>query len=150
MVCWRERCFLVCLFVNMVAPSVYSQMIDAEDLAFRSSGDGSGNDWVLDENGYVGTYFTLANAGPATLTVDALGATNDSVMPHMNIVVADTKASFDVGTGFSEYEHTFELPAGTYFVRTEFNNDLPTANRQLTVRSLDIQGATSVSNTSST
>ncbi len=45
--------------------------------------------------------------------------------PHMNIVVADTKAGFDVAAGFNNYEHTFDLPAGTFFVRTEFNNDVP-------------------------
>ena len=65
----------------------------------------------------------------------------------MNIVVADTKAGFDVAAGFNNYQHTFDLPAGTYFVRTEFNNDVPSANRQLTVGSLNVSGATSVSNT---
>ena len=68
----------------------------------------------------------------------------------MNIVVADTKAGFDVAAGFNNYEHTFDLPAGTFFVRTEFNNDVPTAGRQLTIGNLSISGASSVSNTSST
>jgi GH35 family endo-1,4-beta-xylanase len=67
----------------------------------------------------------------------------------MNFVIADTKAGFDVGSGFSNYQHTFDLPAGTYFVRTEFANDVPNANRQLSIGSLNISGATSVSNTSS-
>ena len=60
----------------------------------------------------------------------------------MNIVIADTTAGFDVTSGFNSYSHTFSLPAGTYFVRTEFNNDVPTANRQLTVRNLSVSGAT--------
>jgi GH35 family endo-1,4-beta-xylanase len=68
----------------------------------------------------------------------------------MNLVVADTKAGFDVSGGFANYGHTFELPAGTFFVRTEFSNDVPTANRQLTIRSLNITGATTISNSTST
>src|SRR5262249_48590556 len=36
-----------------------------------------------------------------------------------------------------------------YFVRTEFTNDTPAANRQLTIASLGITGAVSVSNTTS-
>lgn len=147
---WTQRCFLVCLFAQLIAPQAFGQPIDGEDLSFRSSGDDSGNDWVLDENGYVGTFFTLDAPGEVTLTVNATGSTSDAVVPHMNIVVADTQAGFDVGGGFADYLHSFDLPAGTYFVRTEFANDVPTANRQLTIRSLDIQGATSVSNTGST
>jgi len=126
-----------------VAPTAMSQPITGAALSHRSSGAG-GSDWTLSENGYVGTYFTLDNEGPVTLTVEASGSTNDAVSPHMNIVVADTQASFNVSSGFTNYEHTFDLPAGTYFVRTEFNNDAPTAERQLTIRDLSISGATTV------
>ena len=31
----------------------------------------------------------------------------------MNLVVADSKVGFDVAAGFNNYEHTFDLPAGT-------------------------------------
>jgi GH35 family endo-1,4-beta-xylanase len=85
-----------------------------------------------------------------TLTASASGSTNDAVSPHMNLVVADTVAEFGVAAGFNIYQHSFDLPAGTYFVRTEFNNDVPTANRQLTVGNLTISGATTVSNTTNT
>ena len=47
----------------------------------------------------------------------------------MNIVLADTKAGFDVTSGTNPYEHTFNLPAGTYFLRTEFNNDMDSSRR---------------------
>jgi GH35 family endo-1,4-beta-xylanase len=123
-----------------------SETIDGGLLSHRSSGSGR-NDWILSENGYLGTYFTLDTPGSVTLAASASGSTNDAVLPHMNIVVADTKVGFDVATEFTSYEHTLDLPAGTYFVRTEFNNDVPSANRQLTVGSLTISGATSVSNT---
>lgn len=134
------------LLIAMPAIAPAQITLTGSSLSHRSSGSGSGN-WTLSDNGYVGTYFTLAAKGDVTLTVNASGTTNDSVLPHMNIVVADTKTGFDVASGFTNYEQTLNLPAGTYFVRTEFNNDIPTANRQLTVGSLKIAGATSVSNT---
>jgi GH35 family endo-1,4-beta-xylanase len=142
-------CWLLWLALFAIDSSAVSQPIAGGDLSYRSSGSG-GSDWTLSENGYVGTYFTLAAPGTVTLTVEASGSTNDTVSPHMNLVVADTKAGFDVTGGFTNYGRTFELPAGTYFVRTEFNNDVPTANRQLTVRSLTISGATTVSNSTNT
>jgi GH35 family endo-1,4-beta-xylanase len=122
--------------------------ISGSSLSHRSSGSGSGN-WTLSENGYVGTYVTLAEPGPVTFDVSASGATSDATLPRMNLVVADAQVGFNVPAGFNSYEHTFHLPAGTYFVRTEFNNDVPTANRQLTVSNLAITGAT-VANTANT
>jgi GH35 family endo-1,4-beta-xylanase len=108
----------------------------------KSIGFNEGTDWVLNENGYLGTYITLDAPGQVTLSATATGNTTDAVQPRMNFVIADTKAGFDVANGFGTYQHTFDLPAGTYFVRTEFNNDVPNADRRLTVRSLDIAGAT--------
>src|SRR3954462_9739183 len=139
---------LCCIAFLAVATPAVPQTITGSSLAFRSSGSGSGN-WTLSENGYLGTYFSLAAPGSVTFAVNASGSTNDSLLPHMNIAVADTKAGFDVAAGFNNYQHTFDLPAGTYFVRTEFNNDVPTANRQLTIANLTVSGAT-VSNTTST
>jgi GH35 family endo-1,4-beta-xylanase len=145
MVRLRSICCLCCVTLLALTSPVVSQTFTGGSLSHRSSGSGSGN-WTLSENGYVGTYFSLAAPGTVTLAVNASGATNDAHLPHMNLVVADTKVGFDVASGFTNYQHTFDLPAGTYFVRTEFNNDVPTANRQLTVASLDVSGAT-VSNT---
>lgn len=138
------------LLVASLSADALSQVITGSDLSHRSTGSGVASNWLLNENGYVGTYFSLTDPGPVTLKVEAAGSTNDSMFPHMNIVIADTKAGFEVGGGFNFYEHTFDLPAGTYFVRTEFNNDIPAANRQLAIRSLEIEGASSISNTSST
>lgn len=136
------------ILLALAGPAVSQTTINGSNLSFRSSGAGAGN-WTLSENGYVGTYFSLAEPGLVTLTVNAAGSTNDGVLPRMNLVVADTKAMFGVDSATSNYQHTFNLPAGTYFVRTEFHNDVPTANRQLTVNSLTVSGAT-VSNTLST
>src|SRR3954454_7019550 len=144
----RWFCWLCCTAFFAASTPAVAQTITGSSLAFRSSGSGSGN-WTLSENGYLGTYFSLAAPGSVTLGVNASGSTTDATLPHMNIVVADTKTGFDVTSGFTNYQHAFDLPAGTYFVRTEFNNDVPSANRQLTVANLSISGATSVSNTTS-
>jgi GH35 family endo-1,4-beta-xylanase len=76
-----------------------------------------------------------------TLNVIASGSTDDSTAPRMNVVVNDSVAGWDVATGFGVYSTTLNLPAGTHFVRVEFNNDAPNANRALTVRSLEALGA---------
>jgi GH35 family endo-1,4-beta-xylanase len=146
---WKQRNLLACLLTLTIPYATYSQTFSGGSLLHRSSGSG-GSSWTLSENGYVGTYFSLAAPGPVTLSVNASGITNDAILPRMNLVVADSQAGFDIASGFNNYQHTFDLPAGTYFVRTEFNNDVPTASRQLTVGNLTISGATSVSNTSST
>jgi hypothetical protein len=46
-----------------VASPVAAQTIAGSSLSHRSSGSGSGN-WTLSENGYVGTYFSLAAPAP--------------------------------------------------------------------------------------
>jgi GH35 family endo-1,4-beta-xylanase len=145
---WIQNGLVVGMLVIAGAPAAFGQSISGSTLSHRSSGSGSGS-WTLSQNGYVGTYFSLAAPGSVTLTLNASGSTTDGVPPRMNFVVADSKAGFDVATGFNDYQHTFDLPAGTYFVRGEFANDTPTANRQLTVANLSVLGAT-VSNTAST
>ncbi len=144
----RPQFFLAWITTLALASYASSQTITGSNLSSHSSGGGTGN-WTLNEDGYVGTYFSLAAPGSVTLTANASGTTTDGVQPHMNIVVADTKAGFDVGSSSTDYSHTFNLPAGTYFVRTEFNNDVSTADRQLTIGSLTVSGAT-VSNTTTT
>jgi GH35 family endo-1,4-beta-xylanase len=140
--------FLVsaCVALQLLAPVALAQTISGSSLSHRSSGSGTSN-VTLSENGYVGTYFKLDAPGSVTLGVNASGSTRDPVLPRMNIVVADSKAGFDVTGGFNNYQQTFDLPAGTYLVRTEFANDIAWENRQLTISNLTISGASSVSNT---
>jgi GH35 family endo-1,4-beta-xylanase len=150
----RRRFILVwsvsCLgLLELVSPAL-SQTITGTGMAFRSSGAASGSDWMLSENGYVGTYIKLDAPGDVTVTAQASGQAGGGVDPNMNIVIADTKAGFDVASGFNSYSHTFSLPAGTYFVRTEFNNDVPTSDRRLTVRDLTFSGATVENTTTQT
>jgi GH35 family endo-1,4-beta-xylanase len=127
------------LAATALAPCAHA--ISGASLALKSTGSGA-SDWTLQRNGYVGTYIHLAAPGSVTVNVNAAGASSGGVDPRMNIVIADAKASFDVASGFNNYAHTFDLPAGSYLVRTEFNNDLEQSARALTIRDLSVTGAT--------
>jgi GH35 family endo-1,4-beta-xylanase len=136
------RIVFCAIALSSVAIATAQTTTNGSSLSLRSGGTTSGSDVTLSDNGYVGTYITLSNPGPVTLTVDASG-TADAGAPHMNIVVADSSTGFDVAPGFSNYSTTVNLSAGTYFVRTEYTNDSPTTpNRQLQVRNLQVSGAT--------
>ena len=145
----RFRGMFTCLPVFWLAQiAVCQTTINGNSLAMRSSGASPGSGaWTLADNGYVGTYITLPTAGNATVAVQASGAASGGVNPRMGIVIADSAASFDVAAGMNTYQHTFPLPAGTHFLRTEFNNDIENSSRQLTVRNVTVTGA-AVSNTS--
>src|SRR5690349_11901188 len=93
-----------------------AQTINGNALALRSSGAASGSNWALSNNGFVGTYVTLASSGDVTITVQASGQAAAGLPPRMNISIADLSAAFDVSAGVNSYQHTFSLPAGTHFV----------------------------------
>lgn len=138
-----------CAFVSFASALIQAQTtVNGSSFALRSSGGQSGSDWILSSNGYVGTYLTLDAPGSVTLNVQASGTTDDGVWPHLNVVVNDAIAGWDVASGFNQYSTTLNLPAGAHFIRIEFNNDVPTANRTLTVRQLEVIGA-AVSNLNS-
>ena len=137
------------LLAALAAKSAWA--INGADLAFQSFGavGATPTDWDLTENGYVGTYVTLAAPGDVTIAVNASGQAAGGADSRMNLVIGDQSAPFDVTAGFSNYMHTFALPAGTHFVRTEYTNDfvsnaIPAANRKLTVRALNVAGAAEV------
>src|SRR5262245_31096582 len=92
----EQRFWQAWVWIFISAQLAAAQTFLGSTLSHRSSGSGVGN-WTLSENGYVGTYFTLDSPGPVTITARASGTTNDAVLPHMNLVVADTKVGFDVG-----------------------------------------------------
>ena len=134
------RIFSVVLFAGAIAQA--QTTISGASLALRSSGGPSGDDWVLSGNGYVGTYITLDAPGAVTLNVIASGSTDDATAPRVNVAVGDFINGWDVAGGFNNYSTRLNLPAGAHFIRIEFNNDAPTANRTLTVRNLEVIGAT--------
>ncbi|HUO08394.1 MAG TPA: endo-1,4-beta-xylanase [Phycisphaerae bacterium] len=110
-------------------------------MAFQSSGTGSGTDWTLSSDGYVGTYVTLANPGQVTFTVQASGSAGSGAAPQMDISVDDTTTKYTVTPGFNSYSATVNLPAGTTFVRTDFANAVTGSNQSLTIRNLNVSGA---------
>jgi hypothetical protein len=60
------RFFLICFALLCLTPIAATQTFTGSSLSTRSSGSGSGSgNWTLSENGYVGTYFTLAQPSPA-------------------------------------------------------------------------------------
>jgi GH35 family endo-1,4-beta-xylanase len=119
------------------------------NLLALNSGSTSGSSAQLDDNGFAGTYITMAAAGAVTVSVNAEGTPFGGVDPHMNVIVNDSTMGWEVGSTAANYDFTLDLPAGTHFIRTEFNNDRATG-RSLTINSLDVSGATiSNSNTNS-
>src|SRR4051794_22974750 len=73
--------------------------INGKDLALRSSGSISGNtNWAFTNDGYLGTYVTLAAPGDVTISVNASGTAASGVAPRMNIAIDDSKAGFDVAS----------------------------------------------------
>lgn len=112
-------------------------------MALRSSGAAAGEDWRLDSNGYLGTYVTLQSPGVVQFNISASGVADGGIAPRMSLAVADAKTSFDVGAGLGDYTKSVALPAGTHFVRVQYDNDSASAaGRALTVRSLGVTGAT--------
>src|SRR3954465_450292 len=134
---------LVEVFCLMLAARLSAQttQLNGSSLLYRSTGSASSKAWILDRDGYVGTYITLAAPGNVTVSVRAQGTASGGVNPNMNVVLADSQASFNVTSGFPDYSHSYSLPAGTFFLRTEFNNDLALTPRQLDIDSISITGA---------
>ena len=145
----RFNGFVACLMTAWFVPAAVSQTtINGNGPAMRSSGAGAGGGaWTLHDNGYVGTYITLPTAGDVTVAVQASGTASGGIAPRMSFIIADSMASFDVIAATNTYQQAFSLPAGTHFLRTEFNNDFENSSRQLTVQSVTVTGA-SISNAS--
>jgi hypothetical protein len=86
--------------------------ISGASLALRSNGASQGGSWVLNDDGYVGTYVTLAAPGDVTIAVQASGTSFGGVAPHMNIAVADSVAGFDVAAGQRPISIPLRSPRG--------------------------------------
>jgi GH35 family endo-1,4-beta-xylanase len=136
------------LALGMVVSTANAAVLNGNAFTLRSTGSASGSAWTLDRDGYLGTYITLAAPGDVTIGVSASGTASGGIDPNMNVVIGDMKAGFDVKPGTGNYSHTYSLPAGTFFVRTEFNNDVSASSRALKVNSMTVTGAT-LSNTNS-
>jgi GH35 family endo-1,4-beta-xylanase len=123
-------------------PAVRSMDVrPGRNLALRSSGTEDGEAWVLDENGYVGAFLEAPTAGPVRVTVNATGHADQNVLPRMNVAVGALSWPFEVADEARDHTCTMDLAAGTHFVRIEFVNDTPEANRQLEINSVGVEGA---------
>jgi GH35 family endo-1,4-beta-xylanase len=103
-------------------------------MVFKSLGTASTS---LSQTGYIGTYLTVPSGG-ATVNFD-VNATGTASASHMNVVVADSKFGFSVGSS-SATDYTTQdvsLPAGTYFVRVERDYDNG-ANQPFSVNNLSV------------
>ena len=117
------------LTMFMAITTAHADRIRGKDLAVRSTGSASGDAWKLDRTGYVGTYVRLDAPGKVTVKVDASAAAG----AKMNVVIADESVE--------AVSHTFDLPAGTWFVRVELRGATAKSNRSVTIRGIDIDGA---------
>jgi endo-1,4-beta-xylanase len=125
--------------------------VNGSSLVLRSSGAVSGSTgWTLSTDGYLGTYVQLSQPGPISFTAAASGASSGGVAPEMTFAIADYKQSFNLTSTQSNYTFTTStLPAGTYFIRTQLDNQTATAQPTMTLASLKVAGTgTSVLNTS--
>src|SRR5688572_24173356 len=84
------------------ATSVSAATLNGNSLALRSDGQSSGGAYVLDRNGFAGTYITLAAPGSVQIDVAAEGAGGAT----MGLVVGDSRTSFSVPAGAKTYSHT--------------------------------------------
>src|SRR5262249_43571129 len=134
----RFLAIVAILFPFLPSAEAVAATLVGDALALQSTGQAAGNSYVLSDNGFVGTYIKLAQPGSVKMDVSACGAGGAA----MGLAVADQNAQFSVGAGAKNYSHTFQLPAGTHFVRTELNNDRGVAGRELKVNSLSVTGAT--------
>jgi GH35 family endo-1,4-beta-xylanase len=92
--------------------------IDGALLAARSTGHAEGRVWVLDGDGYVGTYLRLDAPATVTLTLRA-GGRGAPGCPRAAVVVGDARTPLEVGPDPQDYRATFALPAGTHFARVD-------------------------------
>jgi hypothetical protein len=136
--------FALLLLMTTVTPAfAQTTTIRARNLALKSSGAASGTDWKLSRNGYIGTYVKLPAAGTLTIVVEASGSPADGKAPppHLNVVVADSSFGIELAPGaFKKFEHAFDLPAGTYFMRIERTNAASGAPPDVTFRSIGFRG----------
>jgi hypothetical protein len=129
----------------------YSQAFNSSHVLQTTFGMDSGTSAVFKTDGYAGTYIYLPSDGAVTFTANASGTASSGVDPDMSISIADFNQSFTVNAAHgSSYTYTTPvLPAGTYFVRTQLDNQGATTP-QLTLNSLTVSSNATVLNASDT
>lgn len=130
------RLYICRLCLLTMLASGCAQRVAGQAMPLKSCGEPEGKQaWTLSSNGYIGTYLRLARNSDVRVAVRASG------QGHMNIVLADMRAGFDVNGRHREYAHTFALPAGTYLLRIELTDCLPDRPHKLTIHDVSVGDA---------
>ena len=133
----------VVIAAGMASPSWGQTLITGSAMPLQSSGAAAAsNGWTLSSDGYVGTYISLSQAAPVTFTLNAAGTASGGLNPDMTLSIADSNQSFNVSSSsLTNYTYTTPtLAAGTYFVRTQLDNQTATQTPSLDVGSLTVAG----------
>ena len=128
---------------GMASPSWGQTLITGSAMPLQSSGAAAANNgWTLSSDGYVGTYISLSQAEPVTFTLNAAGTASGGLNPDMTLSIADSNQSFNVSSSsLTNYTYTTPtLAAGTYFVRTQLDNQTATQTPSLDIGSLTVAG----------
>lgn len=122
----------------------------ASHLPLKSSGQWVADEWVLDENGYVGAYMNVPKAGLVRLEVSAWGFSDQPEPVRMKITVADHVEAYAAEAALANYAYEQWLPEGTHFVRIELSNAGANVTRELHLADVVVEGATLIEGNSDT
>src|SRR3954452_12151684 len=131
---------MMCLVLLWAPVCAAQTTLNGSSLVYHSTGSSSGTAWTLGSDGYLGTYITVASPGNVTIGVNATGTPAGGVKQLLSVVIARKARGFDVTSAGGTTSNTFALPAGTFFVRTQLDNDLASTTRQVTLNSLTVAG----------
>jgi hypothetical protein len=122
-------------------PACNEQTYQAESITQSTGGPFGMDAWNIFSNGFIEAEHDFT-AGPATITVSALGQQAFGVLPHMVVTVGGVAVgSANVLTsGFNDYTFVFTAAGGPEDIRVIFDNDLyiPPADRNLIVDSFTV------------
>lgn len=107
-----------------------SLTFEAEAAQVRTVGGQIGAFWILNQNGYVGEYLSVASPGIYTFTARAGGSAAAGSGPQLSLVVdGATTQTWQVAAGsIANYAASVNLAAGVHEIRFGFINDLQTAS----------------------
>lgn len=136
----RWRLLTNCLLAASATSVVRADVLNGTDFVIKSAGTPA-----LSSTNYIGTYIVVP-AGGATVSfgLNATEGASGTGTPHLNLVVADTKFSFNVNsTSATNYAGSTFLPGGSYVVRAERDYAAPAdaSTRTATINSLSVTGA---------
>jgi autotransporter-associated beta strand protein len=143
----------VLIVTGISTPALAQTTINGSSMTLQSSGTASGTGWTLSSDGYLGTYITLSQPTAVSLTLNAAGTASNGLSADMMVSIADSNNTFNVATStLTNYNYTTPtLPAGTYLVKTQLDNQTSTQTPSLTLGSLTVSGTgVSVSNQNTT